>query len=274
MTRAAVRQKEGDVVKLAVSGKGGVGKTTLSAGLAVLFTKQGNRVIAVDADPDSNLAATLGFPQPQSILPLIERKDLIAERTGAAAGSSGSYFSLNPKVDDIPECCCPEHRGIRLLTLGGGSRTGGSGCLCPENAFLRSVLAHLFFEREDVVILDMEAGVENLTRGTAQGVDVLMVVVEPGRRSLETARRIRRLAIDLDIAKVWAVANKVRGQEDRRFIAEGLNELDVVAFLPFRSEVLESGMGHLEIHDVLAGPLGKELRKLQTRLQQELSVQA
>ncbi len=261
-------------MKLAVSGKGGVGKTTLSAGLAVLFTKQGKRVIAVDADPDSNLAATLGFPEPEGIAPLIERRDLIAERTGAAPGSSGSYFSLNPKVDDIPERCCPVHGGIRLLTVGGGNRAGGSGCLCPENAFLRSVLAHLLFEREDVVILDMEAGVENLTRGTAQGVDVLIVVVEPGWRSLETARRIRRLAADLNIARVWAVANKVRGQEDLHFIAQGLDELEVVEVLPFRPEVLESGMGHVGIREVLDGPIGKELRKLRTRLEKELSVPA
>ncbi len=261
-------------MKLAVTGKGGVGKTTLSAGLAVLFTRQKARVIAVDADPDSNLAATLGFPQPDGITPLIEMKDLIAERTGASSGLSGSYFSLNPKVDDIPECYCPEHGGIRLLTLGGGNRKGGSGCLCPENAFLRSLLAHLFFEREDVVILDMEAGVENLTRGTAQGVDALIVVVEPGQRSLETARRIRRLAADLGIARVWAVANKVRGQQDRRFVAQGLDKLDIVGFLPFRLEVLESGMGQGGIQDVLDGPLGKELLKLQTWLEKEFSLPA
>jgi CO dehydrogenase maturation factor len=259
-------------MKLAVTGKGGVGKTTLSAGLAVLFTKQRTRVIAVDADPDSNLAATLGFPHPDDITPIIERKDLIAERTGAPPDLSGSYFSLNPKVDDIPENCCPEHRGIRLLTLGGSNRKGGSGCLCPENAFLRSLLAHLLFEREDVVILDMEAGIENLTRGTAQGVDALIVVVEPGQRSLETARRIRRLAADLHISRVWAVANKVRRQEDRRFIAQGLDQLDVVGFLPFRLEVLESGMGHGGIREVLDGPLGKELLKLQTWLEKEFSL--
>ncbi len=259
-------------MKLAVTGKGGVGKTTLSAGLAALFTTQGVRVIAVDADPDSNLAATLGFPQPNGIKPLIEWKDLIAERTGARPGSSGSYFSLNPKVDDIPEYCCAEHRGIKLLTLGGGSRGGGSGCLCPENAFLRSLLAHLLFEREDVVILDMEAGVEHLTRGTAQGVDALIVVVEPGRRSLETAQRIRRLAADLEICRIWAVANKVREQEDRRLIAQGLEELDVVGFLPFRLEVLKSGMGQVGFREVLDGPFGKELRELQVRLEKELSL--
>ncbi len=259
-------------MKLAVTGKGGVGKTTLSAGLSLLFTGQGARVIAVDADSDSNLAATLGFPQPDSIIPLIERKDLIAERTGARPGSSGSYFSLNPKVDDIPDCCCPEHQGIRLLALGGGNRKGGSGCLCPENTFLRSLLAHLLLERKDVVILDMEAGVEGLTRGTARGVDALIVVVEPGQRSLETAQRIKRLAVDLNIARVWAVANKVREQKDQHFIVEGLDELDVVGFLPFRPEVLKSGMGLKGIHETLDGPLGRALRKLQIHLENELAL--
>jgi len=261
-------------MKLAVTGKGGVGKTTLSAGLSVLFSGQGARVIAVDADPDSNLAATLGFPKPDGIIPLIDRKDLIAERTGARPDSSGAYFSLNPRVDDIPEYCCPEHRGIRLLAVGGGSRKGGSGCFCPENTFLRSLLAHLLLEREDVVILDMEAGVESLTRGTAQGVDALLVVVEPGQRSLETAQRIRRLAADLDIARVWAVANKVRAQEDRHFIAQGLGGMEVVGFLPFRPEVLKSGMGHVGVREGLDGPLGEELSKLQVRLEKELSLTA
>ncbi len=259
-------------MKVAVTGKGGVGKTTLSAGLSVLFTGQGARVIAVDADSDSNLAATLGFPQPESIIPLVERKDLIAERTGARPGSSGAYFSLNPRVDDIPDFCCPEHRGIRLLALGGNNRKGGSGCLCPENTFLRSLLAHLLLEREDVVILDMEAGVEGLTRGTARGVDALIVVVEPGQRSLETAHRIRRLAADLDIARVWVVANKVREREDQDFIVKGLDQLDVVGFVPFQLEVLKSGMGYGGIREVLDGPVGRELRKLQIHLEKELSL--
>lgn len=257
-------------MKLAVTGKGGVGKTTLSAGLAVLFANQGARVIAVDADPDANLAATLGFPHPDAIEPLIERNGLIAERTGARSGEPGSYFLLNPRVDDIPESCCPEHRGIKLLALGGCNRKGGSGCFCPENAVLRSLLGHLLLEREDVVILDMEAGVECLTRGTARGVDALVIVVEPGRRSLETARRIRKLATDLHVARVWAVANKVRDREDRSFITEGLDGLEVAGFLRFRPEVLRSGMGRSGIREALAGPIGSELGRLRDRLDEEL----
>ena len=256
-------------MKLAITGKGGVGKTTLSAGLATLFAGDGSRVVAVDADPDSNLAATLGFPDPEAITPLTEMGDLIAERTGAQPGASGSYFSLNPKVDDIPESFCPEHGGVRLMAMGGGSRTGGSGCLCPESAFLRAALSHLLFGREDVVIMDMEAGIEHLTRGTAQGVDAMIVVVEPGGRSLETAQRIKRLGAELRIGAVWAVANKVRNEEDRRFIVDRLDGVEVAAFIPYSSEVVESGMGTAGVSQVLDGPVGGEIRKLKDRLRRE-----
>jgi CO dehydrogenase maturation factor len=257
-------------VKIAVTGKGGVGKTTLSAGLAALFARDGARVIAVDADPDSNLAATLGFPDPEGIEPVTAMQGLIAERTGAQPGVGGTYFSLNPKVDDIPEAFCPEHEGIRVLVMGGASRQGGSGCLCPESAFLRALLAHLLFGREDVVIMDMEAGVEHLTRGTARAVDALVVVVEPGGRSLETAGRIQRLGADLGIGRVWVAANKVRDDADRRFIEQGLPGLEVAAFVPYRDEVIASGQGSAGIGTVLDGPVGGEIRRLQGRLLQEL----
>ena len=258
-------------MKLAITGKGGVGKTTLSAGLSVVFAERGRRVIAVDADPDANLAATLDFPHPDRITPVAEMTDLIEERTGVRPGGSGALFSLNPRVDDIPDECGPEHRGIRLLALGGYSRQGGSGCFCPESALLRSLLAHLLFERDDVVILDMEAGLESFTRGTARGVDGFLVVVEPGRRSLETASRIRKLALDLGIERVWAVANKVRSEEDRQFIAQGLDGMGLLAALPYRTEVIRSGMGRQGIREALDGPLGGELRRLQFRLEEEFA---
>ena len=261
-------------MKVAVTGKGGVGKTTLSAGLAALFAGGGGRVIAVDADPDSNLAATLGFPDPEGITPIIEMKDLIAERTGARPGVAGAVFTLNPKVDDIPESFCPEHRGVRLIAMGGGNREGGSGCLCPENAFLRALMLHVLFGREDVVIFDMVAGIEHLTRGTARGVDALIVVVEPGARSLETAGRIKRLGADLGIRKIWAVANKVRDEGDRQFILGALGDMDLVAAIPYSSEVVESGMGRGGIEGVLDGPVGEEVRKLQVRLGKEFSLSA
>ena len=258
-------------MKLAITGKGGVGKTTISAGLATLFAKRDVRVIAVDADPDSNLAATLGFPDAETITPISEMSDLITERTGARPGSSGAVFSLNPKVDDIPESYCPEHGGVKLLSMGGGGREGGSGCLCPENAFLRALMTHLLFGREDVVIMDMVAGVEHLTRGTARGVDALVVVVEPGGRSIETSRRVRRLAADLDIQTVWGVANKVRNEDALLFIQRETGDLDVVAAIPYSGDVVESGMGRAGIAGALDGPVGEGIRKLMVRLEEGFS---
>ncbi len=226
-------------MKLAVTGKGGVGKTTLTAALALLFRRDGARVIAVDADPDSNLAATLGFPDPGGIVSLGEMKDLIAERTGGDGGYGG-FFKLNPRVDDIPEAYAPEHRGVRLLVMG-GARKGGGGCVCPESAFLRALLAHVLFGREDVVLMDMEAGIEHLSRGTSQGVDALIAVVEPGRRSFETVGRIRSLAGDLGIRRVFVVGNRMRGPEDEAYIREGVGESDLLGCIPYCREA-EAGV--------------------------------
>ncbi len=226
-------------MKLAITGKGGVGKTTLTAALALLFRRDEARVIAVDADPDSNLAATLGFPDPDGIVSLGEMKDLIAERTGGDGGYGG-FFKLNPKVDDIPEAYAPEHRGIRLLVMG-GARKGGGGCVCPESAFLRALLAHVLFGREDVVLMDMEAGIEHLSRGTSRGVDALIAVVEPGRRSFETAARIKALAGDLGIERVFAVGNRVRTPEDEASIRAGVADLDLLGFVPYCPEA-EAGV--------------------------------
>jgi CO dehydrogenase maturation factor len=261
-------------MKIAVTGKGGVGKTTLAASLAALWAQDGARVIALDADPDSNLAATLGFPDPDGIAPITGMKELIAERTGSQEGAGGTYFSLNPKVDDIPESFCPEHSGVRLLVMGGSQRQGGSGCLCPESAFVRALMAHLVFGREDVLIMDMEAGVEHLTRGTSRGMDALVVVVEPGGRSLETAARIRRLASELGIPRVLAVANKVRGDEDRRYVAAGLEGWEVAAFVPYTGDVVDSGQAAGGLDRVLAGPAGAEIRRLRVRLMQEFGASA
>ena len=253
-------------MKLAVTGKGGVGKTTISSGLATLFARDGARVIAVDADPDSNLAATLGFPNPDEITPIGEMNDLIADRTGGVPGTTGGVFTLNPEVADIPDDFCPEHNGIRLISMGGSSREGGSGCLCPENAFLRALMGHVIFLVQDVVILDMVAGIEHLTRGTARGVDALLVVVEPGARSLETAKRIRRLAGELGIPKLLVVGNKVRNDEDRAYVKSALEGLEVAAFIPYSPDIIQTGMGREGISAALQGEVGDQIRQLKSRL--------
>ena len=254
-------------MKLAVTGKGGVGKTTISASLATLFAQSGARVIAVDADPDSNLASTLGFPNPDGITPISEMSDLIAERTGGQPGTIGGAFTLNPKVDDIPDVFCPEHNGVRLVSMGGGSREGGSGCLCPENASLRALMGHVIFLTQDVVILDMVAGIEHLTRGTARGVDALIIVVEPGARSLETAGRIKRLAGELGIPQLLAVGNKVRDKEDRAFIQNALEGVEAAAFIPYSADVIHAGMGRDGVSQALDGEVGEQIRKLQASLE-------
>src|SRR3990172_2593128 len=206
-------------MKLAITGKGGVGKTTLSSVLSRLYAAEGRRVIAVDADPDANLAAALGITKEETakIRPIAEITELIEERTGAKPGTSGGIFKLNPKVDDIPEEFGYRFNNIVLL-ITGKSKEAASGCYCPENVFLIRLLRHLVVNRDEIVIVDMEAGIEHLTRGTTEAVDAFIVVVEPGQRSIQTANTVKELAKGLGVRKVFVVANKVRGEEDINFI--------------------------------------------------------
>jgi len=226
-------------LKIAISGKGGVGKTLLAALLARSFSGDGYKVIAIDADPDANLSATLGFPHPYDITPIVEMKDLIAERTGVRPGTIGGFFKLNPTVDDIPDKYCVEHNGIKLMVMG-MPRPGGSGCFCPESAFLKSLLRHLLLRREEVVIMDMEAGIEHLGRGTAKGVDALIIVVEPGTRSIETAYRIKSMADDLKLRRIFAVGNKVRSEEDKKFLSETMSQFKFLGFIPYDERLINA----------------------------------
>jgi len=232
----------GELRKIAVSGKGGVGKTTLAALLAHIYAGQGRSVIAIDADPAGGLAEALGFPSDLTaqVTPVAEMDDLIYERTGARPGTSGGFFSLNPRVDDIPDRFSVSHRGIRFLRLG-TIESGGSGCICPESALLRALVTHLLLYRDEMMILDMEAGVEHLGRATAQAVDAFLVVVEPGRRSLGTAARVRELAADIGIDRVYAVGNKVRGESDWDFIRSELS-VPALGYISANPELTEADM--------------------------------
>lgn len=205
-------------MKIAISGKGGVGKTTITALLCRSFSDRGRSVIAVDADPDANLASALGFPADFAVTPLIEMKDLIRERVGVEPGQPTVYFKMNPKVDDIPERFAVRSGNIRLMAMG-TIRRGGSGCACPESVIVKELIGHLLVERDDIVILDMEAGIEHLGRGTAQFVDALLVVVQPTIASLQTYQRIKVLAGDLNIPRIVIVANNVRTAGDCERIA-------------------------------------------------------
>lgn len=226
-------------MKIAVSGKGGVGKTLLVSLLAGIFSDSGYSVIAIDADPDANLATSLGFSDAVKITPISEMKELIAERTETSAGKSGSYFKINPRVDDIPEKYSVKHGNIRLLVMG-QVKQGGSGCYCPENAMLSALMAHLLIARNEVIILDMAAGIEHLGRGTAKAVDKLIVVVEPGRGSIETTYRIEKLAKDIGLTNIVLVGNKINNQTEKDFLTSSLKEFDFLGFIPYDAAIVQA----------------------------------
>ncbi|MGD2103905.1 MAG: ArsA-related P-loop ATPase [Anaerolineae bacterium] len=228
--------------KIAVSGKGGVGKTTLSALFAHLYAERGRDVTVIDADPVGGLAQALGFPDElvAKVKPISEMEDLIYERTGARPGTSGGFFTMNPRVDDIPERFSISHQGIRFLRLG-TIETGGSGCICPESALLKALVTHLLLYREEMLILDMEAGVEHLGRATAQAVDAFLVVLEPGRRSLTTAQRVRQLAEDIGITHVYAVGNKIRDERDWDFLMQR-SPVRALGYLSVNRELRDADM--------------------------------
>ena len=228
-------------MKISITGKGGVGKTTLSALLAQAYADLGRQVLAVDADPSPCLAGALGVPTNlrDQLHPISEMDDLIYERTGARPGTLGGFFTLNPRVDDIPERFSVVHRGVRLLEMGAVD-IGGSGCICPESAMLKTLFTHLLFRKDDVLILDMYAGVEHLGRATVDFVDAMIVVVEPTRRSLGTAAQIRKLANDIGLNRLWLVGNKVRNQEEVEFLNKETPDLPVLGILPVDLAVQEA----------------------------------
>lgn len=237
-------------MKIAIAGKGGVGKTTLAALLAMIYAQEERPVLAIDADPAACLADALGLPKELAakLEPISEMDELIFERTGAKPGTSGGFFSLNPRVDDLPDRFGVTHRGVRLLQMG-TIDLGGSGCICPESAMLKALVTHVILYRDDVLILDMEAGLEHLGRATASAVDAFIAVVEPGRRSLNTARQIALLAQHIGVKTTHIVGNKVRDDDERAFIAQEAGDLPVLGYLPFSMEAISADMRGQAIYD-------------------------
>ena len=227
-------------LKIAIGGKGGVGKTTITSLIArALAANDNNKVIAIDADPVANLAAGLGIPEDKPIKPISELTELIEERTGAKAGTMGGFFSLNPKVDDIPDRFSLERDGVKLLVMGTVT-SGGSGCICPESTILKALMNHLVLYRDDIVIMDMEAGVEHLGRATSGSVDALIIVVNPGARSRAAAEKIRKLGSDIGIKNILVLANRVRDAEDEELIRKSLNDFKILGFLPEHDEIVNA----------------------------------
>ena len=236
-------------MKIAVSGKGGVGKTTFSALLIRTLNEQGKHVLAIDADPDANLAAALGIPDADRIVPIAEMKELVFERTEAKPGSMGGFFKLNPKVDDLPEALSAKLDNIKLMRLGGVQK-GGSGCICPESTLLRALITHIVLVRDEVVVMDMEAGIEHLGRATASAVDRLIVVVEPGRRSMDTAGHIRKLASEIGLKNIVLVGNKIRSTKDETFLKENLKDFEFLGFIPYDEALIEADLEGVSPFDV------------------------
>ena len=261
-------------MKIAITGKGGVGKTTLAALLAQVYADRGRQVLAVDADPSPCLAGAMGFPDDlrSRLHPIAEMDDLILERTGARPGQVGGFFTINPRVDDLPERFSVSYRDVRLLEMGSVD-TGGSGCICPESAMLKTLFTHLLFRKDDVLILDMYAGVEHLGRATVDFVDAMLVVVEPTRRSLGTAAQIKSLANDIGLERLWLVGNKVRNAEEEQFLYDETPDLPVLGTLPADLMVQEADRTGSPVYDyvpALQAAAEQIADKLETALESEV----
>jgi len=253
-------------LKLAVGGKGGVGKTTITSLIAraIAAENKETKVIAIDADPVANLAAGLGIDESQPITPVSELSDLIAERTGAEPGTMGGFFTLNPKVDDIPDRFSIEKDGVNLLVMG-TVQQGGSGCICPESTILKALMNHLVLARNEIVVMDMEAGVEHLGRATSGSVDALIVVVNPGKRSRVAADKIKKLGTDIGIKNIVVLGNRIRSEEDKQLIRESMPDYEILGFIPEMDEIVNSDRdGTRPFDDITQIP--EELKEITKKL--------
>ena len=253
-------------MKIAVTGKGGVGKTTFAAVLARMYADEGKKVLCADVDPDANLGLALGFSEEDlaKIIPISEMKDLIKERT--KADEFNRFFVINPKVDDLPDNLSYEINGVRLMVMG-TVKAGGSGCVCPEHVMIKRILSHLIVARDDVVILDMEAGLEHLARGTTSFVDAFVVVIEPGARSVQTYHSVKRLAADLGVKQVFVVANKVRDEYDEEFVRSQIPAEDLLGMIHYSGKVADADRKAASPYDI-ADDAVEEIRSIKNKIEE------
>ena len=257
-------------MKIAISGKGGVGKTTLAGVMARLLADQGRKVLAIDADPDSNLASAIGLPkelQPK-LSPIAAMTSMIEERTGSKKGSYGTMFKLNPKVDDLPDEMGVVYQGVKLLLLGCIPQ-GGGGCFCPENVLLKNLVRHLLVQGDEALIIDMEAGLEHLGRGSTGYVDALIIVVEPGQRAIHTAQQIKKLGEDLQIKRILIVGNKVNSEEDRTIIEESLSNFPILGHMSYNPKILQADREGRSPYD-LDGKIKEEVKGILAELEKRI----
>lgn len=250
-------------MKLAITGKGGTGKSTIAGILTHYYKNDGYKVLAVDADPDANLASAIGIPaeKASSIIPISEQRKLIKERTGADPGQFGQLFKMNPTVHDIPDEFCIDYQGIKLLVMG-AIRKGGSGCACPENVLLRSLLSEIILNRDEVIIVDMEAGIEHLGRATARSIDKMIIIVEPGSRSISTAKTIMRMAKEIAIQSFVIVGNKIQDEKQKDWISKKFSQDQILGMISYHEIIRDADLLQQPLIELLDEKLKREFEKI------------
>ena len=235
-------------MKIAISGKGGVGKSTVAAAVALTLAKRGQKVLALDSDPDANFANALGIPKSVEVSPISSEIKLIEERTGVKINEYGKVFKLNPEVSDIAEKFAINYNGVSLVVLG-ASNKGGAGCYCPENTFIRSLVADLVLYKNETLVMDMEAGIEHLGRGTVMGVDVMIIIVEPGQRSIDCAETVIKMSGEIGLKNFIIVGNKVSSKDDEEYIKKSLPDQKITAFMPYAQNIREADRDGVSVLD-------------------------